>query len=205
MDSNNNIVCSNINNEIFRIKPNGDHDTTFVFDSNSFPFNIIALSSVITEKNGNYYISGSTGSMGETFFISKITSTGAIDPIFNYYSEATGTPDYIGEMIINDNSIIATKGVNKILKFMLNTSTLAVSNEAKTNISSIEFENPVKQNLVFSTKEKVSSIEIYSVDGKLVKTIKENNTNLSEISKGMYILKVKFENGKAVTKKIIKN
>ncbi|MCS3868569.1 hypothetical protein J3D55_001485 [Chryseobacterium ginsenosidimutans] len=46
---------------------------------------------------------------------------------------------------------------------------------------------------------------MYSVDGKLVKTIKENNTNLSELSKSMYILNVKFENGKAVTKKIIKN
>lgn len=205
MDSNNNIVCSNINNEIFRIKPNGDHDNTFVFDSNSFPFNVMALSSIITEKNGNYYISGLTGSMGETFFISKITSTGAVDPIFNYYSETTGTPNFIGEMIINDNSIITTKGANNILKFTLNTSTLSVSNHTKTNISSISFENPVKQNLVFSTKEKVSKIEIYSINGKIVKILKDNNTNLSELLKGTYLAKITFENGTTTTKKLIKN
>ncbi|GAA4152087.1 hypothetical protein GCM10022217_06580 [Chryseobacterium ginsenosidimutans] len=205
MDSNNNIVCSNINNEIFRIKPNGDHDNTFVFDNNSFPFNPMTLSSIITEKNGNYYISGLTGSMGETFFISKITSTGAIDSTFNHYSETTGTPDFIGEMIINNNSIITTKGVNKILKFMLNNLTLSVSNETKTNISSIEFENPIKQNLVFSTKEKVIKIEIYSIDGKLLKTVQENNSNVSELLKGIYIAKITLENGKSITKKIIKN
>lgn len=205
MDSNNNIVCSNINNEIFRIKPNGDHDNTFVFDSNTFPFNVMALSSIITEKNGNYYISGLTGSTGETFFISKITSTGAVDPIFNHYFETTGTPDFIGEMVINDNSIITTKGANKILKFKLNTSTLSVSNDTKTNIPSISFENPVRQNLVFSTNEKVSKIEIYSTDGKIVRTLKNNNTNLSELLKGTYIAKVTFENEKTVIKKLIKN
>ncbi|MGK6343783.1 T9SS type A sorting domain-containing protein [Chryseobacterium sp. DT-3] len=205
MDSNNNIVCSNINNEIFRIKPNGDHDNTFVFDNSSFPFNPMTLSSIITEKNGNYYISGLTGSMGETFFISKITSTGAIDPIFNHYFETTGTPDFIGEMIITDNSIITTKGVNKILKFLLNTSTLSASNKAKTNISSIVFENPVKQNLIFSTNEKVSKIEIYSTDGKIVRALKDNNTNLSDLLKGTYIVKTSFENGRIIVKKLIKN
>ncbi|WP_308005256.1 T9SS type A sorting domain-containing protein [uncultured Chryseobacterium sp.] len=205
MDSNNNIVCSNINNEIFRIKPNGDHDNTFVFDSNSFPFNVIALSSIINEKNGNYYISGLTGSFGETFFISKITSTGAIDPIFNYYSETTGTPYFIGEMIINDNNIIAVKGVDKILKFMLNTSTLSVSNEAKTDVPFIVIENPVRQNLVYKSKEKIGKIDIYSIDGELLKTVRENNSNISELQKGVYIAKTTFENGKILTKKLIKN
>lgn len=204
MDSNNNIVCSNINNEIFRIKPNGDYDNTFMFDSNYFPFNVIALAA-ITEKNGNYYISGLTGSMGETFFISKITSTGAIDPIFNYYSETTGTLDFIGDMIINDNSIITTKGVSKIFKFILNNSTLSVSNDEKTNISSVDFENPIKQNLVYKSKEKINKIEIYSLEGKILKTLKNNDTSVSELLKGVYIAKITFENGKFITKKLIKN
>jgi hypothetical protein len=38
MDSDNNILCSNINNEIFRITSNGIYDNSFVFDpDNSYP------------------------------------------------------------------------------------------------------------------------------------------------------------------------
>jgi hypothetical protein len=42
-------------------------------------------------------------------------------------------------------------------------------------------------------------------NGKFIKTVQENNTNISELPKGIYIVKVKFENGKSATKKIIKN
>lgn len=202
MDSNNNIVCYNMNNEIFRINSNGVYDSSFIFDnSNSYPF-MINLSSVV-EKNGNYYIAGQTGSMGETFFISKLTPGGAVDPIFNYYSETTSTSVGIGDMIIDNHHIIAGRGTT-ILKFLLNNSTLSVVNKKSPDLA-ITFENPVNQNLVYKTKEKVTKIEIYSADGKMIKTVKENNSTVSEMPAGTYIVKVIFENGKTSTKKLMKN
>ncbi|MDH6252762.1 putative delta-60 repeat protein [Chryseobacterium sp. H1D6B] len=203
MDSNNNIICYNMNNEIFRINSIGAYDSSFVFDSsNSYPFTITNISSVV-EKNGNYYIAGQTGSMGETFFISKLTPTGAVDPIFNYYSETTASSEGIGDMIINNNNIIAERGTT-ILKFLLSNPTLSTLDKEKSN-QDITFENPVKQNLVFTTKDKVNKIEIYSADGKFLKTIQDNNTDVSELSKGIYIAKITFKNRKSVTKKLIKD
>ncbi|WP_185117627.1 T9SS type A sorting domain-containing protein [Chryseobacterium sp. PMSZPI] len=203
MDSNNNILCSNINNEIFRITANGIYDNSFAFDpANSYPFTINNISSV-TEKNGSYFIAGQTGSTGETFFISKLTPTGSVDPLFNYYSETTSSSDGIDDMVIDNSNIIAGRGTT-ILKFLLNTSTLATPDIAKTNIN-LSFENPVNQNLVYQSKEKVNKIEIYSLTGKTVKTLQGNATNISELLKGAYIAKFTFENGNSVTKKFIKN
>ncbi|MGE8528144.1 T9SS type A sorting domain-containing protein [Chryseobacterium rhizosphaerae] len=205
IDSNNNIICYNMNNEIFRISANGAYDTSFAFDSaNTYPFTIISLSSVM-EKNNSYYIAGQTGAMGETFFISKLTPSGTVDPVFNYYSETTPTSEGIGDMIINNNSIIAGRGTH-ILKFLLSNSTLGTSAKVtETNLPLFSFENPVQQNLIYHTKEKVQSIEIYALNGKLIKNIESNNTRISEVPKGVYMAKVVFENGKTTTKKLIKN
>ncbi|CAH0282895.1 T9SS type A sorting domain-containing protein [Chryseobacterium sp. Bi04] len=205
IDSNNNIICYNMNNEIFRINANGIYDSSFAFDStNSYPFAIISLSSVI-EKNNSYYIAGQTGAMGEAFFISKLTPSGTVDPVFNYYSETTPTSEGIGDMIINNNSIIAEKGTN-ILKFLLSNSTLGTAAKVpEATLPLFSFENPVKQNLIYHTKERLKSIEIYNLNGKRIKNIESNGTSISEVPKGVYMVKVVFENGKTTTKKLIKN
>lgn len=203
MDSSNNIVCSNnINNEIFRLTPNGGYDNTFTFHNNSYPFSIISLSAIV-EKSGNYYISGQTGSTGDTFFISKLTSTGAADPIFNYYSEATTTSPVIDDMIINSNNILAGRGGSNILKFMLGSSTLSTITDIKA--SSLTVDNPVHQNFTFTATSELQAIEIYSIDGKQLKTIRENHSDISDLPAGTYFAKAIFKNKKTFIKKFIKN
>lgn len=203
MDSNNNIICTNLNNEIFRITPNGAHDTSFTFDPvNSYPFEIMSLSSVV-EKNGNYFIAGQTGTMGETFFISKLTPTGSVDSSFNYYSETTADSDGITDMIIGNGHIVAGKG-SRIVKFLLNNATLATAAQPIISQPKISFENPVKQNLIYDTKETVQSIDIYS-GGKIIKTVRSNHSDLSDLPSGVYLVKIRFANGKEATKKLIKN
>lgn len=204
IDSNNKIVYSNLNDEIFRINPDGTLD-------NTFNYNLYAYSGVnggawiqsIVEKNGYYYIGGNgEGDFAPTYFISKLTQNGSIDSSFGYYSE-TSSVYSIEEMSINNNTIIVN-GSGFIVKYLLNNASLSTTEIVKNN-PEISFENPVKQNLTFSTKEKVNKIEIYSVDGKIVKTIKDNNTDLSELLKGAYLAKITFENGKTMVKKLIKN
>ncbi|MBP2619265.1 T9SS type A sorting domain-containing protein [Chryseobacterium jejuense] len=205
MDSNNYIVCANIDNEIFRITPNGIRDNSFVFNNTTAPFNEGSLSFPVTEKNGSYYISWITGANGDTFLIAKLTSTGSVDPIFNYYSESGTSPSGIGNMIINDGSIFATKE-KQIVKFLLNNNaTLATADFSKVSSTPISFENPIKQQLIYDTKETVQSIEIYSTNSKLIKTIQNNNSNVSDLPTGVYIVKIRFANGKETTRKLIKN
>ncbi|PIF44606.1 putative delta-60 repeat protein/predicted secreted protein (Por secretion system target) [Chryseobacterium sp. 52] len=204
IDSNNKIVYSNQNDEIFRINPDGSLDNTFNYNLQAYSgMNGGAWIQSIVEKNGYYYIGGNgEGDFTPTYFISRLNQNGSVDSSFGYYSE-TSSVYSIEEMTINNNNIVVN-GSGFIVKYLLNNTTLSTTDVTKIN-TGISFENPVKQNLTFSTKEKISKIEIYSGEGKLVKIVKENNSNISGLPKGIYIAKVTFENGKISTKKLIKN
>lgn len=203
MDSNNNILTTNTVGQISRFKPNGTLDNSFNFNPTTvLPFPIWILT--IVEKNGYYYIGGAKEVNNDIkFFISKLNQNGVMDPAFNYYLETNSSLNYINDMIINDNNIIAN-GNGYIVKYLLNTGTLSTTDIIKSN-NDISFENPVKQNLIYQSKEKVNKIEVYSADGKIVKTLKDNNTNVSELLKGIYFAKITFENGKTAVKKLIKD
>jgi uncharacterized delta-60 repeat protein len=210
IDSNNKIVISKSNstsNEIFRLNPDGTIDNTFNCALSVIYPNALAKS--IIEKDGYYYIGGNQSSHPYTPYVSdesptfftKLTQSGSIAPDFGYYPDSSFSS--VEEMIVNNNNIIVNGG-GYIVKYLLNSLTLSTTDITKTN-SDISFENPVKQNLVFSTNEKVSKIEIYSLDGKIVRTLKDSNTNLSELLKGTYIAKITFKNGKTTVKKLMKN
>ncbi|CAH0282929.1 T9SS type A sorting domain-containing protein [Chryseobacterium sp. WG14] len=215
IDSDNRILFStNGNHGIFRINPSGTLDTTFNYDL----YTSLGLNSgpeifSIHEKNGSYYVGGNAGNtlFNTNYFISKLNQNGSMNSTFNYYIESNfADPPYltppfstISEMIVNSNTIIV-KGNNYIVKYLLNNATLSATDITKTD-SDIAFENPIKQSLVYHTKEKVQSIEIHDLNGKRIKNIERNGTSISEIPEGVYIAKVVFENGKTATKKLIKN
>lgn len=215
MDTNNRILFStNENHDIFRINPNGTLDNTFNYDL----YTSLGLSAgpdifSINEKNGSYYVGGNAGNtlFSTNYFISKLNQNGSINSTFNYYIEPNfADPPYltppfsgIAEMIVNNNNIIV-KGNNYIVKYLLNSATLSTTDIAKID-SDISFENPIKESLIYHTKEKVQSIEIYTLDGKLIKNIESNNTRISEVPKGVYMAKTVFENRKTSVKKLIKD
>ncbi|KXH79647.1 T9SS type A sorting domain-containing protein [Chryseobacterium kwangjuense] len=203
MDSNNQILLANGVGQISRFKPDGTLDSSFNFNPVvSIPFPIWILS--IVEKNDYYYIGGAKEVNNDIrFFISKLNQNGTIDPSFNYYVESNSSLNYLNDMIINQNNIIAN-GNGYIVKYLVNNPTLSATEILKAN-TEISFENPVKQHLVYQSKEKVSKIEIYSQDGKLAKTLLGSNTNVSDLLKGVYLAKVTFENKKVVTKKLVIN
>ncbi|MGU3373604.1 T9SS type A sorting domain-containing protein [Chryseobacterium sp. M5A1_1a] len=216
MDSNNKIVFStNGNHDVFRINPNGTLDNTFNYNLyTSLGLNAGPQIFSIKEKNGSYYIGGDGGDFmfNYNYFISKINQNGSINSTFGYYlepnSSASPPPTVpplrsVSEMVINDNNIIV-KGSDRIVKYLLNNLTLSTTDIVKNN-NHISFENPVKQNLIYQSKEKVSKIEIYSLDGKVLKILKDSNTSVSDLPKGVYMAKITFEKGNSMTKKLIKN
>lgn len=198
VDSNNKIIFSlNSDDEVLRINSDGTLDNTFNYNSNiNSGLNGGSWIQSIAEKDGAYYIGGAGYPNN---LISKLTQNGSADPIFNDYLETDSDAE---EMIINNNNIII-RGNGFIVKYLLNTGTLSTTNIKSNN--DISFENPVKQNLVYQSKEKVNKIEIYSTEGKIVKTLQDNNTNVSELLKGIYFAKITFENGKIAVKKLMKN
>lgn len=203
MDSNNNIVYTNSTGWINRIKPDGTFDSSFSFNPNtSIPFPIWILS--IVEKNGYYYIGGAKEVNNDIrFFISKLNQNGAMDSGFNYYVETLPTLNYLSDMIVNDNNIIAD-GNGYIVKYFQNNSTLSTADIKKDN-DNISFENPVKQSLIFKSEQRVNTIEIYSPEGKILKTLKDSGLSVSDLPTGIYVAKVTFESGSSTTRKLIKN
>lgn len=210
IDSNNKIVISKSNpagNEVFRLNPDGTLDTTFNCALSAI--HPTALAKSIIEKDGHYYIGGNQsshpyipyGSDESPVFFTELTQSGLIASDFGYYADSSFAS--IEEIIVNNNNIISNVG-GSIVKYLFNTTTLSTLNITKAE-NDISFENPVKQNLVYKSKEKIGKIDIYSIDGKLLKTVRENNSNVSELQKGIYIAKTTFENGKILTKKLIKN
>lgn len=66
------------------------------------------------------------------------------------------------------------------------------------------YPNPVKNTLFFS--QELKNIEIYSIDGKLLKrSSKGNHIDLPELLKGIYIVKADDDSGNPLSKKFIKD
>lgn len=199
VDANNKILFAlSSEDKLQRLNQDGTFDTTFNYnvDTNS-GLNGGAWIQSITEKEGSYYVGGAGNSIN---LISKISQSGLVDPLFNDYLQ---TDSDVEEIIINNDNILI-RGNGYIVKYLLNNNTLSTTEISKAN-PIISFANPIKQNLVYQSNEKVSKIEIYSTDGKIVKTIKNSDFTVSELIKGIYFAKVTFENGKTTTKKLIKD
>ncbi|AZA79525.1 T9SS C-terminal target domain-containing protein [Chryseobacterium sp. G0186] len=199
VDTNNKILFSlSSDDKILRINQDGTFDTTFNYHSNTNSgLNGGAWIQSIAEKDGSYYVGGA-GNL--TNLISKLTQNGSVDPLFNDYLQ---TDSDVEQMFISDNNIMI-RGNGYIVKYLLNNATLSTADIKKVN-DHISFENPIKQNLVYQSKEKVSKIEVYSLDGKFLKTIKNSGLPVSDLPKGIYIAKVSFENGSGTIRKLIKN
>lgn len=209
IDSSNRIIYAKIAStnpaEIGRINSDGTQDTTFSYNGT------LGLEFWdIFEKNGYYYIGGFADfNNSPAYYITKLNQNGTVDPVFGEYIESDPNLlyHYVNAIKVFDNSIIVRGdgSTTEIVKYLLNGNATLFTVETAKNNSEITFENPVKQNLVYRSKEKIFKIDIYSVDGKLLKTIKENNSDVSELLKAVYFAKTTFENGKVSTQKFIKN
>ena len=76
------------------------------------------------------------------------------------------------------------------------------------DLTTLLYPNPVKDTLCVKSKTDIEYFELYTINGKKLKTIKPNNNatlNLSSLNRGLYILKMTYVNGINQYKKIIKN
>ena len=69
------------------------------------------------------------------------------------------------------------------------------------------YPNPVTDHLKIQSDSKVEQFEVYNSEGKTVfqsSSVKNNELNLNSLSPGIYLIRVKLENGRIETFKIIK-
>lgn len=78
-------------------------------------------------------------------------------------------------------------------------------NTKDTSVKSIvTIENPVKNQLNIQSKETITLLQLFSLDGKLIRSSNSQNMNVANLEKGVYLLKLVLKNGDSVSKKIIK-
>ena len=93
-----------------------------------------------------------------------------------------------------------------------NTYTTTVQNVLATSEISIDkaeltiYPNPVKEVLNIQSKNQIVKAEIYDINGRILisASLKGNSINVSELSKGNYIIKL-FSKDKTSVHKFIKN
>lgn len=122
----------------------------------------------------------------------------------NFWFSATDGPDL--KCIDVDDVIYANENwsKNKDSQTIYSTdcSATLATNETQKSQTKI-FPNPVKNLLNVQTEAKLQKVEIYSANGQLVKTSILKETNVTDLPKGNYILKITTDKG-VITEKFIK-
>ncbi|MGV8916033.1 MAG: T9SS type A sorting domain-containing protein [Kaistella sp.] len=172
------------------IANNPDNNNTFSFDllnnvswtasSDQAWLNLSFLS--LTEKNN---------------FKNSISGNGDAKIILSANTNETGANR-------TSNVMISGTGVSS-KTIAVTQSGLLASGETKTFVTTL-YPNPTSDILNIETQQKISKIEIFDLSGKLVKSVdgKAKNVSVSNLTNGMYLIKLYTENG-VVNSKFIKN
>lgn len=213
IDSNNKIACIDMVDTgsgfgtVKRINADGSIDPAFNYNPPAG-----AMLFDLYEKNGHYYVAGNVNANGgHTYYISKLDQSGTVDPSVGNFVE--NDPNLQNHSIVSikvfDNSILVYggegmyNGTFEVVKYVLNSSSTLSANES-IQTKELQIENPVKDQLVITSKEKMSTIDIYSSTGIWVKKLTHESADVSHLASGIYIIKINFQNGKNKTFKIIK-
>ncbi|WP_027384598.1 T9SS type A sorting domain-containing protein [Epilithonimonas caeni] len=127
------------------------------------------------------------------------------------------TEDFYGwSLAMNDNEIIVgasrenfdNNGENELndagSAYIFTSLDLAThENDLSKNDVKI-YPNPAKYLVHIKSKKEINSVEILDQSGKRISESKESKINVSHLSKGIYILKIKFSNGSSSIQKLIK-
>ncbi|WP_396142981.1 LamG-like jellyroll fold domain-containing protein [Flavobacterium sp.] len=128
-----------------------------------------------TLNNGNLFSLGLTESGGVNYF------NGTVDDlkIYNY--------------AISDADVTS----------LFSNNILASENFTSQNLKATIYPNPTSDNFSIEMENEVKSVEIYSIQGQKVLTSNTKDMNVSNLSKGMYLVKIEDSNNAVSTQKLI--
>lgn len=192
---------------VLRMKIDGTIDTNFNLDN----FTDAPVYSIALQNNQKILIGGDfnqcNGFSRKSF--ARLNNDGSIDNFFNVGTGANSTVSTI--ISINNNAAFISGGfsnyngtnISRIAKIYTNENLdVADSRDFKFNVYPI----PVQDKL-FLSENIFYTYEIYDLIGQKITSSKITNKyiDVSNLKKGIYILKVKSINGITISKKIIKD
>ncbi len=66
------------------------------------------------------------------------------------------------------------------------------------------YPNPVIDILTINSEIAVNAVRVFTLTGQTIKTVQENEVNMSDLAKGTYLLEILLKDGSIVTKKVVK-
>ena len=86
---------------------------------------------------------------------------------------------------------------------LFSNNTLSSENFISQNLKATIYPNPTSDNFSIEMENEVKSVEIYSIQGHKVMTSNSKYINVSNLSKGMYLVRIEDENNAVATQKLI--
>lgn len=158
---------------------------------------------------------------GSHSFVTRITGPNTVEFIFENiqlpFADATNDGYVVFKIRTLTNLTVGNAFSNTAniyfdynAPIVTNTYTTTVQSNLSTTETATEdfsiYPNPVKDLLHFKTKERIVKAEVYDLSGRIVRSfgITQNAINLSELSKGNYLIRI-YTKDQVIIKKLIKD
>lgn len=134
----------------------------------------------------------------------SLTGTGA--STYSWSTGATSTSINVTPTITTSYSVIGTSTANcsSNATFTLAVSACTSINEINNDDKFLLYPNPVQKKIHIESDRLYNYVEIFDLTGKLILKTHEKELNAESLDQGIYIIKITFNNGHVVTKKLIK-
>lgn len=177
-------------------------------DENSFYVN--STKSIVEDANGNIYLIwiNTEGKKTVSYLNNKL------ELIWETVLDMTGSNQTLlydafvmqgNKLVVYGDYVRYDVGYYGFCYIISNNNVISVPENSASNFSI--YPNPVNDiiNLSFSSEVNCEKIEIYGIDGKLYHEQNYNveSVNVSNLSNGIYMMKVTLDNGNAYTEKIV--
>ena len=152
------------------------------------------------DKSGNYVWRKMVGG-SKTEGSNNVFSTASLVKI------SEGSYVVASSSMSSDRDLPANKGDFDFWVYKISASPVQSVNDVSKNNFSV-YPNPVVDLLTIKSDTKITSVEVYSADQRLILTdnnIKDNKVSLKSLSKGVYVIKIVDENKNTIAKKVIKD
>jgi hypothetical protein len=120
---------------------------------------------------------------------------------------SSGTAFFLGNsvsMSYDDLKIFTRALTATEVSSLFNNNTLSSPDFSQNNLKVSLYPNPVKDILNIETETEIKSVEIYNLQGQKIKTAVSKQVNVSELSAGIYMVRMEDTNNAVETKRIVK-
>jgi len=172
-------------NSSISISDNKWHHYAVVYDGTTLYF----YEDGILQIFGNLNLS----TLGTTLYIGGVSA--------NNLTGANGNNIYLDDFQVYNLAVTAQGAYGLYLS--QNSNSLSSQNFNSQNLKATIYPNPATNNFAIEMENEVKLVEIYSLQGQKVMSSNSKNVTVSNLSKGIYLVRIEDENNAIATQKLI--